>query len=339
MQCYEVGASENIDSLRLVERPDPTPGPGQIVLDVKAASLNWRDLEIITGQFFFKKPPTRVPVSDGAGVVIAIGDGVKKIRIGDRVVCNHFSDWISGPWSPDDYYPSDLGDNVDGFMADRAVVPAHCATKLPDSISFEEAATLPAAGLTAWRMINEMAHVKACDTILTLGTGGVSVFTLQLAKLAGARVAITSSSDDKLDHMRRLGADITVNYVKTPDWEKEVIAQTEGLGVEYVFDHAGPVTMKKSMACCKPNGKVFMVGRTGGRAERQPNIVNAYRNNLSIHTLSAGPRIMLDDLVRAWGFNKMKPVIDKVFSFQDGIAAFKYLESGKHTGKVVIKIG
>lgn len=338
MICYEVGDSSSIDSLTRVERADPVPGPGQVVIDVKAASLNWRDLEIITGQFFFRKPDTRVPVSDGAGVVSAVGEGVTQFAIGDRVTCNHFSDWIAGPWDPDVYYPGDLGDNRDGFLADKALVPAHCVVRLPDNVSFEDAACLPAAGLTAWRMLFEMAQIKPSDTILTLGTGGVSMFTVQLAKLGGARVIVTSSSDEKLELMRSLGADIGINYLSRPDWDKVVMEATGGRGVQKVFDHAGPATMRLSMRSAAPGGMVFMVGRTAGEVEKQPNIVGAYRKNLSIHTLSAGPRVMLDDLVRAWGWSGLKPVIGGLYGFEEARDAFRFLKSGKHVGKVVIRI-
>ena len=338
MRCFEMGTSDGFNSLRRVDRADPTPPPGWVVIDVRAAALNWRDLEIVTGQFFGKKPETRIPLSDGAGVVSALGDGVETFAIGDRVVCNHFSDWVAGPWDPALYYPSDLGNNRDGFLAEKAVVPAHCLVRIPDTISFEEAATLPAAGLTAWRMLFEMARVKPSDTLLTLGTGGVSVFTIQLAKLAGVRVAVTSSSDEKLERMAAMGADILVNYNRYPAWEKEVMAATEGRGVEFVFDNAGPATMRQSMKCARAGGMVFMVGRTAGEVNRQPNIVGAYYKNLSIHTLSAAPRVMLDDFVRAWGWSGLKPLIHQVFPFEEAIEAFRYLQSGRHMGKLVVRV-
>jgi NADPH:quinone reductase-like Zn-dependent oxidoreductase len=304
VKCFQVGPSTGFEGLERVDRPDPVPGFGEVLLDVRAAALNWRDLEIVAGRFITVKPPERVPLSDGAGIVMAVGPGVSRVEPGDRVICNHFSDWVGGPWDPALYYPGDLGDNRDGFLANRAVVPAHCLSILPPAIeSFEDACTLPAAGLTAWRMLFEMAHVKPSDIILTLGTGGVSVFTLQLAKLAGARVAITSSSDDKLDRMRRLGADITVNYRTHPDWDRDIMAATGGRG-----------------------------------AERHPSIVNAYLKNLSIRTLSSGPRHMLDDLVRGWAQSGLKPVISQIFDFEDTIAAFRLLRTGGHVGKIVIRI-
>jgi NADPH:quinone reductase-like Zn-dependent oxidoreductase len=336
MLCYEIGASTGIDGLRLVERPEPEPGHGWIRIRVHAASLNWRDLEIIGGKFMSVKPPSRIPVSDGAGVVTAVGEGVVKFKQGDRVTCNHFSDWIGGPWSPEDYYPGDLGDNRDGFLTQSAIVPAHCAIKLPDSISFEEASTLPAAGLTAWRMLHAMFRVNSSHTILTLGTGGVSVFTLALAKLAGARVCITSSSDEKLDVMRSLGADLVVNYRAHPAFHNEVLRLTDGRGVDAVFDNAGPATMRSSMLSCAPNGQVFMVGRTAGEVDRQPNILHAYVKNLSIHTLSCGPRTLFEDFIRAWSQNRMKPLISKVFPFEEAKDALRYLQAGAHMGKVVI---
>jgi NADPH:quinone reductase-like Zn-dependent oxidoreductase len=339
VKCFQVGPSTGFEGLERVDRPDPVPGFGEVLLDVRAAALNWRDLEIVAGRFITVKPPERVPLSDGAGIVMAVGPGVSRVEPGDRVICNHFSDWVGGPWDPALYYPGDLGDNRDGFLANRAVVPAHCLSILPPAIeSFEDACTLPAAGLTAWRMLFEMAHVKPSDIILTLGTGGVSVFTLQLAKLAGARVAITSSSDDKLDRMRRLGADITVNYRTHPEWDRDIMAATGGRGVDIVFDNAGPVTMRQSMACAVPGGTIFMVGRAAGRAERHPSIVNAYLKNLSIRTLSSGPRHMLDDLVRGWAQSGLKPVISHIFDFEDAIAAFRLLRTGGHVGKIVIRI-
>jgi len=219
------------------------------------------------------------------------------------------------------------------------VVPAHCLVKFDERVSFEEAATLPAAGLTAWRSLFEMARIKPSDTILTLGTGGVSSFIVQLAKLGGARVIVTSSSDEKLAKMRGLGADETVNYRSRPDWHKAVLALTDGRGVQMTFDHAGPVTMRQSMACTAPDGQVFMIGRTAGVAEKQPNIVAAYAKNLTIRTLSSGPRYMLDDLVTAWGRSGLKPVIDSVVPFAQAPEAFRRLQSGAHAGKIVIGVG
>ena len=334
MRAYEVGNQKGLDSLRLATRPDPIPGPTQAIVKVGANALNHRDLMIMSARYMGAKPETRIPVSDGAGEVIAVGTEVDNVVPGDRVVACHFAGWVNGPWDPA-YFMPDLGNTADGMLAEQVSIPAECLVKIPDSMSFQDACTLPVAGLTAWHAINELGQVKSGDTVLTLGTGGVSVFAVQLASMAGARVAITSSSDEKLEKMRALGADITANYRTNPEWEKEIVEKTGGRGVDIVVETGGFGTLEKSLACAAPNARVGVIGGLAGPAE-QLNLFALMIKNIVVKGITAGSRRMLEDLVRAAHANGTKPVIDKVFSFDEAPAAYRYLEGASHIGKIVI---
>ncbi len=336
MRAYEVGAQQGLDSLRVSERPDPEPGPTQAIVAVRATALNHRDLMIMNGRYMGPKPENHIPVSDGAGEVIAIGTEVTGIAPGDRVVACHFTGWINGPWDPA-YFSPDLGNTADGLLAEQVSVPAACLVKIPDSMSFEDACTLPVAALTTWHAIEELGRVKSGDTVLTLGTGGVSVFAVQLASIAGARVAITSSSDAKLAKMRDLGADVTANYRSNPEWEKEIVEKTGG-GVDIVVETGGFGTLEKSLACAAPNARIGIIGGLAGSAEKL-NLFGLLVKNVVLKGITSGSRRMLADLVRAVHANGVQPVIDKAFPFDEALAAYRYLEQAGHIGKVIIRHG
>jgi NADPH:quinone reductase-like Zn-dependent oxidoreductase len=337
MKAYEVGAQRGLDSLRLSERPEPTPGPTQAVVRVRASALNHRDLMMMNGRYMGPKPENHIPLSDGAGDVIAVGAEVANVAPGDRVTACHFTGWINGPWDPA-YFNPDLGNTADGLLAEQVVVPAACLVKIPDSMSFQDACTLPVAALTAWHAVNELGRVKSSDTVLTLGTGGVSVFAVQLASIAGAQVAITSSSDEKLAKMRALGADITTNYRSNPEWEQEILEQTGGRGVDIVVETGGFGTLEKSLACAAPNARVGIVGGLAGSAEKL-NLFGLLVKNVVLKGITSGSQRMLGDLVRAVDTNNVKPIIDRVFPFDEAPAAYRHLESASHIGKVVIDHG
>ena len=337
MRAYEVGSQKGIDSLRLATRPDPAPGPTQAIVKVGASALNHRDLMIMRAGYMGAKPENRIPVSDGAGEVIAVGSEVTHVNPGDRVTGCHFAGWISGPWDPA-YFLPDLGNTADGWLAEQVSIPAECLVKIPDSMSFQDACTLPVAALTAWHAIIELGQVKSGDTVLTLGTGGVSVFAVQLASMAGARVAITSSSDAKLEKMRALGADITANYRSNPEWDKEIVEKTGGRGVDIVVETGGFGTLEKSLACCGPNARIGIIGGLAGSAEKL-NLFGLIVKNAVLKGITSGSRRMLADVVRAAQVNSLKPVIDKVFPFDEAPAAYRYLEGASHIGKVVIDHG
>ena len=239
MKAYEVGGQKGTQSLRTVDRPEPKAAPGQAVVRFKAHSVNYRDVMVLNGWYGPPKPETLIPVSDGAGEVVAVGDGVSRVKPGDRVAVSFFSRWIDGPWGGQ-YFGCDLGGGIDGTLAEMGAFPADALVKLPNSWSFEDGACLPCAGVTAWNAIVEAGMAKAGDTILLIGTGGVSIFGVQIAKAIGAKSVIISSSDEKLARAKQLGADAGVNYKTNADWPKAVLEATSGKGANIIVETAGP---------------------------------------------------------------------------------------------------
>jgi NADPH:quinone reductase-like Zn-dependent oxidoreductase len=338
MKAYQIGPQTGLDSLHLVERADPVAGPGEVIVRVTAVCLNHRDLLVLRGKYGALRPETRVPVSDGVGVIKSVGAGVTAVAPGDRVACPHFVSWIGGDFSPA-AFGADLGVSLDGWLAEKIAVPAAALVKIPDAISDDDAATLSAAGLTAWQSVVEVGEVKPGQTVLTLGTGGVSLFALQIAKLAGARVAITSSSDAKLAKARELGADIVVNYRTTPDWPAAVLASTGGRGADVVLETGGAATLPQSIAAAAPNGKVMLIGALAGPSDAPPLLGPIIGKNLGLKGITAGSREMFARFVAAAASSGMKPVIDRSFAFAEAPAAYAYLDSAAHMGKVMIRVG
>ncbi len=334
MKAWEIGDQTALDSLRMVERDAPVAGHGQVVLAVKACSLNHRDLMIMRGRYGGPKSETRIPLSDMAGEVISTGEGVTNFKPGDRVGATHFTNWIDGDWVPG-YFGHDLGVSVDGVLAERVVVPAHCLYHLPNNLTAEQSATLPVAGATVWSCVQTLGQIKAGDTVLMLGTGGVSVFGLQIAKMNGARAAITSSSDDKLERMRALGADVTVNYRSNPDWDKEILEKTGG--VDIVVETGGSGTLGQSIACSAPNGRIGLIGALASGGE-QPSLGGLLLKNLTLKGITSGSRTVMEELVAAIDVNGFDPIVDRVFDFDKARQAYDHLDSGSHIGKVVIKV-
>lgn len=332
MKAWEVGDQKGLDSLRMVERDAPVAEYGQAVIAVKACSLNHRDLMVMRGGYGGPKPETLIPLGDGAGEVIAVGEGVTNVKVGDQVCATHFTGWIDGAFDPS-YFGNDLGSTADGMLAEQVVVPASCLVKTPNNFTAEESATLPITGATVWACLQVLGQIKAGDKVLMLGTGGVSVFALQVAKMNGALAVITSSSDEKLKRMRALGADVTVNYRSNPDWDKEVLEKTGG--VDIVVETGGTSTLGKSMTACAPNARIGLIGALGGQG--QPNMGGLLIKNLILKGITSGSRAMLQDCVAAIEVNGIDPVIDKVFPFDEALQAYEYLDSGAHIGKVVIK--
>jgi NADPH:quinone reductase-like Zn-dependent oxidoreductase len=336
MQAYQLGLQQGIDSLSLVERAVPHAGPGEVIIGVRASALNHRDLSILAGQYGAAKPPQRVPVGDGAGIVLERGPGVTTVQVGDRVTAPHFTPWLDGDYDPG-VFAGDLGNTRDGWLAERIVLPAAALVQLPASMSFEDAAALGAAGITAWAVLVSLGRIRAGDTVLTLGTGGVSMLALQIAKISGARVAITSSSDAKLELCRALGADITVNYRRTPAWHETVREATGGRGVDIVVETVGLSTLSQSLACCAPNARVGLLGALGGATPGPTSLGPLILNNIVLKGITSGSRRMLDDLLRASAANGLRPRIDRRFKFGEAREALRHLESGDHVGKVVIQ--
>ncbi len=335
MKAYEVRETTGLEGLHLnAHRPEPVPGPGQIVVRMRAAALNYRDQGVIKGAYGYTKFPV-IPLSDGAGEVVAIGPGVTQFKAGDRVCGTFFVNWIAGR-IPADASKNSLGGMVDGVLTEYALLNETGAIKFPEHLSFEEAATLPCAALTAWHAVVEAGRIKAGETIVILGTGGVSCFALAFAKMHGAVVIVTSSSDAKLARIKALGADMTVNYKTTPDWDQEVLKLTGGAGVDHIVEVGGPNTLAKSMLAIQPGGSIYVIGALGGSGAIDPRALN--RKSIRLQGIHVGSRDMFAAMNRAIAQSKLKPVIDRVFDFADAKAAYLHQQSGGHLGKVVIAI-
>jgi NADPH:quinone reductase-like Zn-dependent oxidoreductase len=329
MKVFEVvQGSTSVEGLRAAERPKPVPGAGQVLVRMRAASLNFRDWAIVTGKYF-GGPVARntIPLSDGAGEVEAVGDGVTAFSPGDRVVAT----FTQG--SP----PAALGSPLDGALAEYAVFREDGLLAIPEHLSFEEASTLPCAGVTAWNALTDAKVVRPGDTVLTLGTGGVSAFAIQLGKIAGARVIVTSSSDEKLAKAKALGADETVNYRANPDWERNVLELTGGRGADHVIELGGAGTLPHSYLAVATGGQISLIGvmtRPEGDLSPYPLMVK----NATLRGIFVGDRNHFEGLNRAVAVNHLKPVIDTVYDFDAAPEAYRHLKSAKHFGKLVIRI-
>lgn len=330
MQAYEVTPGEGIDGLHVVERPDRQPGPGEVLVRIRAVSLNYRDLGVLRSA---RRPV--VPVSDGAGEVLAVGAGVTEFAPGDHVCGCFFPRWPDGDRTAA-YTRDALGGTVDGVLAEAVVLPADGIVHAPAHLSFEEAATLPCAALTAWNGLYEVGRLRPGATALFLGTGGVSVFGLQFAHLGGVRTIVTSSSDAKLERARALGADEVINYRTREDWEQAVLDLTGGRGVDLVLEVGGAGTYAQSMAATRIDGHVILIGGlapdAGGAPAPLPGRVIATRINV-------GNRVMFERMNRAIEQGRLQPVIDRTFPFEAAQDAYRHLQSQQHLGKVVITIG
>ena len=328
--------STSLDGLQLEERADPRPGPQEILIRVRAASFNYRDQLILTGRYF-GRPVNRdlIPLSDGAGEVAAVGTGVSRFKVGDRVAGTFFQVWNDG--TPPGHTPA-LGGTVDGMLAEQVVLHEDGVVAVPKNLSFEEAASLPCAGVTAWNaLMDSGTRVKAGDSVLCMGTGGVSILALQFAKTAGARVIVTSSSDDKLQHARELGASEGVNYKRTPDWEKQVLELTGGRGVDHIIELGGVGTLARSFQAVAPGGKIALIGVLAG-STGDANPLGLMMKRASLHGIFVGSRKMFEDMNAAIEMNAIKPVVDKVFSFSKVVDAWQSFAAGDFVGKIVIRL-
>jgi NADPH:quinone reductase-like Zn-dependent oxidoreductase len=340
VKVHEIGAQQGLGSLRQVQRPPSVAGPGQALLRVRAVCLNHRDLKILSGSYGPLRPADRVPCSDGVGEVLAVGAGVSHLSPGQRVTCGHFVSWLAGAFNAS-VFGADLGVTLDGWLAEQIVVPARALVPVPDALSDAQAAALPAAGLTAWNALVEVAQVCPGERVLVLGTGGVSMLALQLARLQGARVAVTSSSDAKLAIARGIGADVTINYKDHPEWAAELMKQTGGAGADVVIETGGLATLGQSIAASAANARVVLIGALGSpsasAAAALPNWSSVVGKNLTLRGITAGSREMLVRLVRAAASGGLRPVISREFSFDEAPQAYAYLASAEHLGKVLIR--
>jgi NADPH:quinone reductase-like Zn-dependent oxidoreductase len=338
-RVYEVGDQKGPETLRFVDRPVPQPGRGQALIKVTATSINARDHGLISNRFPIppgRRPDTRIPISEGAGVVVAVGEGVTQVQPGDRVTASHFSSWVKGPWDPEQSYIGDVGNNIDGWLAEMALLPAHALVKLPEGVSEETAATFVSSGVTAWHALYEVARVKPGDIVLSLGTGGVSSFGVQLAKSSGAKVIVTSSSDEKLESMKKFGADIGINYRTNPEWGQAVMDATDGHGADIVLENVGRRTLDQSLMAAAVNAYVVLIG-TDRLPEQLPKMPGFYMKNITMKAISNASVEMLTDMVQAYAVSGLKPPISKRFAFEDAAEAFRYQRNHDGIGKVIIQ--
>jgi NADPH:quinone reductase-like Zn-dependent oxidoreductase len=333
MKAYEIN-KPGIENLALVEHDHPQAITGCVVVKIHAASLNYRDFGVIDGSYPVAKKPL-IPLSDGAGEVVEVGEGVTQWKVGDRVCPTFHQYWNEGFISPGKLKGA-LGGGLDGVLREFAVFHENGLIRIPEYLSYEEAATLPCAALTAWHGLVISGKVKAGDSVLTLGTGGVSTFALQFALMHGAKVFSTSSSDDKLAKSKRLGAHEIINYKKTPDWDQEILHKTQNRGVDHVVEVGGARTLPKSLNSLKLGGHIALIGRLGGGGEIDP--IPIFRRAARFQGIYVGSREMFTSMNRALEANQIKPVIDKVFDFDQIKDALKHMEAGAHHGKIVVRI-
>jgi len=337
MRAYQILPGDNIDGLQCVDLTQRELANGEVRIRVHAVSLNYRDLMVASGNYLVNVDNPIIPCSDGAGEVLAVGHGVTRLQVGDRVAASFFPHWQDGRTSAINIRHA-LGGDIDGMLAEEVVLHEDGLVKIPPQLSYVEAATMPCAGVTAWNAIFESSNgIKPGDTALLLGTGGVSVLGLQLAKAAGLRTIITSSSDEKLQRARELGAHHTINYRTTPEWQEEVLRFTHGAGADVVLEVGGQGTVNRSVASCAMGGSVAIIGGVSGfGGEVNPATLLAGAKRMV--GIFVGSRAMLEHVMRFAASSDIKPVVDRVFNFDQAQEAYRYMESGSHFGKVVISV-
>jgi NADPH:quinone reductase-like Zn-dependent oxidoreductase len=335
MKLYELQNRGGLDNVVRAERANPTPGPGQVLLKMKACSLNYRDLLVAKGGYGAPPPTGRIPLSDGVGEVIELGAGVSRVKVGDRVCGAFMQGWLGGR-IPIEAPLTALGGAIDGMLAEYVVLSEEGVVKVPAHLTDDEAASLPCAAVTAWNALVCQGEMKAGDTVVCLGTGGVSMIALAFAKMNGANVIVTSSSDEKLAVAKKLGADEVINYKAIPDWDKAVIERTGGRGADIVVEVGGSGTLSKSINAARLGGTVSLIGVIAGTGG-EINTAAILRRHIRVQGIYVGSREMFEEMNRAIEVNKMRPAIGRNFGFEEAGAAYRYLESAVHTGKVTVK--
>jgi NADPH:quinone reductase-like Zn-dependent oxidoreductase len=334
MRLVRLRAPGGMGNVNLVEEDPLEPKPGELLVRIRANSLNFHDHMVVLGKI--PCADGRIPMTDGAGEVIAVGDDVEDFKTGDVVVSTFYPNWLGGEATPAAKWKVP-GESVDGYAREYACMPAHAFTKAPAGYTPAEAATLTCAGVTSWRGLVVAGQVKPGDTVLILGTGGVSLFALQFAKAAGAQVIATSSSEEKLEKLRRLGADNVINYKAVPEWGQKAKDLTDGRGVDHVIEVGGPATLSQSIPACKTGGHIALIGLLTGFTG-EVSIPVLFSNQIRVSGISIGSRADQQDMIRAITVNRLKPIIDRRFPLQEICDAFKYYESQMHFGKVCLEL-
>ncbi|WP_316224924.1 MULTISPECIES: NAD(P)-dependent alcohol dehydrogenase [unclassified Bradyrhizobium] len=332
MQSFHLRRQGDIDSLEREIHTDPTPDKGEVLVRVRASSLNYRDIMILEGRYG-RVPfiPGLIPLSDAAGEVVAVGEGVTRFRSGDRVALTALPRWLAGKITPE-VLIDQPGANRPGVLSDMKIVQEDALVALPESLSFEEAATLPGAAVTAWVAVN---HVRPGETVLVQGTGGVSLFALLFARSAGARVIATTSSEEKAERLKALGADTVVNYQHQPEWHLAVREATDGRGADHVIEIGGTGTLERSIQAAAMAGHIELVGTLAGGGSLG---AAAFAQNIvTIRWASVGSRADFEAMNRAIAVHRLQPVVDRVFPFAEARQAYRHFQSRSHFGKVVIR--
>ena len=332
---YVLGDTPGPASWTLQDAERPPLGPREVRMRVRACSLNYRDLMVALGTYGGRHRPGLVPLSDGAGEVLEVGTDVSRVTVGDRVAANFFPDWVEGEIAAEKTATA-LGGGSDGMLSEEVVISERAIVRVPEALSFEEAACLPCAGLTAWNILFNTGRLQPGETVLLQGTGGVSIFALQFAKAAGARVILTSSSDEKLARGREMGADETINYRTEPDWDKAARRLT-GSGVDLIVEVGGAGTMAKSLRAARPGGRIVSVGVLSGGQIDFP-LGYLFSKNLTLTGVYVGPVVMFEAMNRSVALNGIRPVVDRVLPLEEAQAALEHLQSGSHFGKIVIRL-
>ncbi len=335
MKSYLIDSDSGIEAIKLIDRDEPFPSPGEVKIRMRAASLNYRDLGVASGGYMRNDTRPVVPLSDGAGEVVEVGADVTRWEVGDRVSPIFVRDWLTGGPS-DAVLRTSRGGGVDGVLAEYITAPEDSLVAIPDEMSFEQAATVPCAAVTAWHALFHSGNLQTGQTVLLLGTGGVSMIALQLAKAAGATTIITSSSDEKLRQAAKMGADHGVNYGEHPDWHKEVKRLTDGRGVDHVGEVGGPGTLERSLKSAAVGGHIHLIGVLDSPAAKVSPMLSVF-NLLTIRGIYVGNRDMHQNTLDMMDQHHIQPVIDRTFGFDEARDAYGYFAQQRHVGKVVIE--
>jgi NADPH:quinone reductase-like Zn-dependent oxidoreductase len=335
MKALVIDSAYGLDNLRVVERPVPKPRRQEVVVRVRAAALNYRDVEIVRGTYHTRFPLPLVPLSDGVGEVVAVGDDVTRVRVGDRVCSTFWQRWAAGSFDMAES-SSQLGGPIDGLLSEYASLDEQGVVLAPEHLSDVEAATLPCAAVTAWHALVTEGALKAGESVLVLGTGGVSLFALQFAAAAGARVIVTSSSDEKIERAKALGAFAGVNYRRQLDWAEVVLDLTGGRGVDHVIEVGGPESFAQSLRAVRVGGQINVIGYLGG-TEGTINPLDIFRRQVRVRGIPVGSRASFEAMNRAIQVNQLRPVVDHVYPWMEAASALRHVESGSHFGKVALQ--